>query len=332
MSRKKFRPGPQQHQLVPSAAADGPSQVEWLESRRLLAASAVLSANTGMLRVEGTSKSDRIILRTVQFATEQQGEHDPRAQVTREALQLEVKVNNQPFYFDPAAINRVKIFSFKGSDFIASQDVDRREVLREVQHEDDSYTRRVAFTGPISIPMDVFASTGDDTVIGGNGRDNLGGEDGNDLLIGGNNDDSLFGGTGADELVGANGDDSCVGGSGNDVIFGNRGNDTLLGNDGNDTLRGDVGTDVLSGNSGADKLYGEAGDDTLDGGGGRDALFGGVGNDSIFGGNGDDLIKGDDGDDTLRGGRDADTIYSGLGNDDAEGDDGLDFVDGILES
>lgn len=337
MSRLKKCPAvcrQHQPQLVPGRRAPAPARppVELLEQRRLLSASAVLFSSSGFLRVEGTGKADTIVLRTVQFATELQSENAREPESTqREALQLEVKINNQAFYFDPSSVRRIKVFAFKGHDVIASQTEDKREIRRERQLEDDSYVRRVAFTGPVTQPMDVFASTGDDTIIGGNGRDNLGGEGGNDIILGGNNNDSLFGGTGFDELIGGNGDDSIVGGAGNDSIFGSRGNDTLLGGDNNDTIRGEAGDDVISGNSGADKLYGDTGNDTIDGGGGRDDIFGDVGDDELFGGNGDDLIKGEDGNDTLRGGRGVDTLFSGLGNNDANGGEDRDFVDGLIE-
>lgn len=68
---------------------------------------------------------------------------------------------------------------------------------------------------------------GDDTLVGGNGKDCLVGGDGNDTLSGGNGKDILLGGGGDDTLIGGNGKDNGNGGGGNDICQGGRGTNTL---------------------------------------------------------------------------------------------------------
>lgn len=61
---------------------------------------------------------------------------------------------------------------------------------------------------------DVWAESGDDTVIGNNSDNNLFGMDGDDRLEGGDGDDLLMGGNGADILNGGSGDDRLSGARG----------------------------------------------------------------------------------------------------------------------
>lgn len=77
-----------------------------------------------------------------------------------------------------------------------------------------------------------------------------------------------LGGNGTDNLTGNDGADDLEGGNGNDVVNGGAGNDTLSGGNGSDTLNGDVGNDTLSGGNGNDILNGGAGADQLTGGNG----------------------------------------------------------------
>ena len=58
---------------------------------------------------------------------------------------------------------------------------------------------------------------GNDTITGGNGVDDLHGEDGNDSLLGGANNDTLNGDDGNDTLDGGTGADVMIGGQGNDL-------------------------------------------------------------------------------------------------------------------
>ncbi|MBE9059968.1 FG-GAP repeat protein [cf. Phormidesmis sp. LEGE 11477] len=128
-----------------------------------------------------------------------------------------------------------------------------------------------------------IATNGDDTLIGGRGRQTFFGLAGNDFLDGGNGRDFLFGGDDSDILIG---------GIGNDLLFGEQGFDTLDGGNGRDLLDGGNGKDFLDGGKGNDILIGGVGKDTLTGGKGNDILTGGSGRDTfvLALGDGSDII------------------------------------------
>lgn len=113
---------------------------------------------------------------------------------------------------------------------------------------------------------------GDDTLVGGGGRDKLlgrsgddtlNGEGGNDTLVGGADNDDLNGGDGKDLLKGGYGIDQLDGGAGNDVLKGGQDNDILIGGAGNDKLLGGNGADVMTGGTGVDQFYFTKGADTV---------------------------------------------------------------------
>ena len=112
-------------------------------------------------------------------------------------------------------------------------------------------------------------------------------------LTGGDGDDNLYGDDGANTLSGGMGDDTLSGGDGADTLEGGNGADTLSGGRGDDNLSGGDGADTLSGGSNDDILTGGDGDDTLDGGAGSDTLTGGDGADKFV------LTKSADGSDTV---------------------------------
>jgi len=148
----------------------------------------------------------------------------------------------------------------------------------------------------------IYEATGvadTDTGRGGDGDDQLFGNEGNDVL---------YGAVGADILSGNDGNDTLNGDVGNDILHGGDGTDRLNGGDDFDELYGGAGNDTLRGDDGDDTLYGGADDDNLNGGDGADTLIGGDGNDSINGGNGNDLIIDTVGDDVYNGSNDIDTI------------------------
>jgi Ca2+-binding RTX toxin-like protein len=120
---------------------------------------------------------------------------------------------------------------------------------------------------------------GNDTVVGGAGRDYLRGEEGDDILFGGAEFDDVHGNQGSDTLHGGFGDDWVVGGKDNDLLYGQGGWDIVYGNLGNDTceggdyidwVRGGQGDDVVRGGGGDDWLWGDRGSDTISGGSGAD--------------------------------------------------------------
>jgi Ca2+-binding RTX toxin-like protein len=150
---------------------------------------------------------------------------------------------------------------------------------------------------------------GADTIVGGNGGDNLNGGDGNDRIVGGSSDDSLFGNAGNDTLIG---------------LFGN---DFVNGDDGNDTLVATIEQD------GADDFSGGEGNDTADYSGRNNLAPGtvlslsldGVRNDgepgegdlldveNVKGGTGHNVITGNSAANTLQGGQSLDAIFGADG-------------------
>lgn len=185
----------------------------------------------------------------------------------------------------------------------------------------------------------IYDTTGSaDTIYGGDGNDQIWGEDGDDRIFGGNGADTIYGGDGndyieygegADLVYGGDGNDiiddigntaytigsTIDAGAGNDIVWGTSGADSISGGSGDDTLSGEVGADTLDGGAGHDTLYGGSEDDVLYGSTGNDLLEGDSGNDSLFGGGDDDTLRGGDGEDLLDGGLGADTLESGAGND-----------------
>ena len=171
----------------------------------------------------------------------------------------------------------------------------------------------------------VFVNGGDgnDTVIGTDFFDFIGGHGGDDQLHGGGGGDSLEGGDGNDLLDGGLGGDNMEGGAGDDTYIVDSTFDSVFENagEGIDTVQSSVtyslatnpgrinvenlvltggaainGTgngldNAITGNSAANVLSGGAGNDTLSGNDGNDTLIGGSGNDSLNGGAGVDTAS-----------------------------------------
>ncbi len=152
----------------------------------------------------------------------------------------------------------------------------------------------------------ILGGSGNDTITGGNAKNQLFGNDGDDTLDGSGGNDKLFGGDGADTLIGGTGNDVMIGGTGSDTA--DYSDDTLgitatakqvtgagVGTDKLakiENITGGSGNDNLTGGGVANKLIGGGGDDTLNGGDGADTLMGGTGADRINGGNGRDHLFG----------------------------------------
>ncbi len=217
----------------------------------------------------------------------------------------------------------------------------------------------------LAVLLEVFGSTGNDTLTGGPGADVLHGEEGNDTIIGLGGIDTLDGGDGDDTITGGPGNDTLLGGAGNDVFTWNPG-------DGSDTLVGGGGTDtmVFNGSAAAEvfavtavgsgfRFTRDVGGITMDAteietltlnalAGNDSATVGdltGVANltaINLLMGDGDDtvnasgqanaaialVIDGGAGNDTLTGSPNPDTISGGAGNDTIIGLGGIDVIDG----
>ena len=159
----------------------------------------------------------------------------------------------------------------------------------------------------------------------------LTGTTGNDTLVAGNGDNILNAGDGNDILTAGPGNNELHGGAGNDLLYSGPGNDLLDGGIGNDTasyahatagvtvdlsLLGaqntiGAGTDTLTG---IENLTGSNYNDTLTGDNNSNIINGGLGNDVLNGGGGDDFLIGGLGNNTLTGGAGADTFEWLKGN------------------
>lgn len=138
------------------------------------------------------------------------------------------------------------------------------------------------------------------------------------------------GGSGDDTLVGQSGHDELFGGEGNDTIEGRGGGDILDGGPGFNTVSyasagGAVNVDLGAGTGaspavdtlhsfrgvitgpGNDTVTGTSADESFSLGAGNDTVNAGAGNDSVDGGPGNDLLRGGLGSDSLNGGPDVDT-------------------------
>lgn len=132
-----------------------------------------------------------------------------------------------------------------------------------------------------------------ENVNGGNGNDQIVGDDKDNYLDGYFGDDQLFGGAGNDSLLGYTGADYLDGGTGDDSLVGAWGNDTLIGGGGNDILRGLDGDNLIYAGTGDDTIYLGSGVDTASGGEGNDFFL-------VDADNGPATLDGEAGTDWLR--------------------------------
>jgi Ca2+-binding RTX toxin-like protein len=102
-----------------------------------------------------------------------------------------------------------------------------------------------------------------------------------DASLGAGADFSVVGSANIDTIVTGNGSNDVQAGAGNDSVTGGTGVDTILGGAGDDTIAGGTGADALYGEAGADSITGGDGADTIVGGAGEDVITGGAGADSI---------------------------------------------------
>jgi Ca2+-binding RTX toxin-like protein len=105
-----------------------------------------------------------------------------------------------------------------------------------------------------------------------------------ETVYGTNGNDTIIGGFGKQKLYGLGGDDVLRAGVDNDTVYGGAGDDRAWGDTGNDVLIGEADDDSLWGGAGDDTSYGGAGDDTIVsiGGGTKDKLNGEAGFDGFW--------------------------------------------------
>ena len=183
----------------------------------------------------------------------------------------------------------------------------------------------------IEVGEDIGGGAGADEIEAGGGEDCADGEAGSDTVKGGTENDTVEGGDGADDSVtGGDGDDTVLGGEGADEsVTGGEGADTVDGGVGNDeSVVGGDGDDTVLGDDGEDTLDGEAGVDDIEGGGEADTATGGDNGDDIEGEGGADTLEGDAGQDTILGGESGDTLKGGTEGDTLKGEDGEDTLKG----
>ena len=291
---------------------------ESLETRTMMAANAAV--NGSVLRVDGSSAADQIVVKAVNRLVQVGGTQLRPVYALAEQYHVQVMDNagnfrNDPLgaainrYFSRAGINRIDVFADSGSDSVDTSQTgvtDRvyggagDDVITTGSGNDSVYGEAGNDSATLGLGADYFSGgtdndtarggDGNDSLFGGDNDDRLHGEAGNDSVDGGNHNDSLTGGDGNDSLFGQAGNDTCSGGNGNDSVRGGSNSDSIYGNAGRDVLRGDAGNDYLSGAAGDDKLFGDSGTDSVHGGDGRDMLMGGPNNnaDSLTGGSGQD--------------------------------------------
>jgi Ca2+-binding RTX toxin-like protein len=196
-------------------------------------------------------------------------------------------------------------------------------------------------TIPVAVAGRLNGDSGNDTLIGSNGPDDIEGDSGRDLIDGKNGADDMNGGSNIDMLLypaerttllfvtvgsGNNNDgneldqtgsrrdtvhadiEGVTGAGGGDLLIGDRSAETLVGSDGNDFLAGQGGRDTLLGLLGDDLLSGGDGNDTARGYFGNDRVLGGPGNDRLVGGADNDFVRGKKGHDVMKGNTGIDAI------------------------
>jgi len=132
----------------------------------------------------------------------------------RDSSVLNVKLNDVVVRYNLADVDKIDVSTFQGADRVS---------ILETK-------------GDITIPFDVSAGRGYDTVYGGSGNDTVVGGRGNDLLVGNDGNDELFGGEMNDRIVGGSGDDSLFGEQGNDNIDTGEGTDQAEGGEGRNSI------------------------------------------------------------------------------------------------
>jgi len=177
---------------------------------------------------------------------------------------------------------------------------------------DGTGTKVTSATGTTTTTAYTSSSTANETLDAGKlGVNNVYAGSGNDTLIAA---------PGGSWLVGGGGSNTYVGGAGDDVfvISAKDKTENIHGNGGRDTaiIVGDQGVTLNMAQAGLTIAEGGRGDDVIMSGG-RSSVFikGGLGNDTLIGGAGNDVIVGGSGHNTIIGGTGKAVIYAGTSGD-----------------
>lgn len=127
-----------------------------------------------------------------------------------------------------------------------------------------------------TVRNEAWAGPGDDTVIGTDGSEVLGGSAGDDLIEAHGGNDQIYGGHEPGGETGLN--DRIDAGAGDDTVFAAAGNDSIHGGEGDDLIFNGAGADSVWGGEGDDTLWGGPGDDIFTGGDGSDIFAFGIQN------------------------------------------------------
>ncbi|WP_254506661.1 calcium-binding protein [Anatilimnocola floriformis] len=261
-------------------------QLETLESRQMMAITAMSVDSVGTLMIRGDDTAETIVVSKSGSYTLVQYQSNGGTPITYNVGPL---------------VTRLDIRTNGGNDTVTN----------------NTAMPAVIYGGAGDDKLNGGSST--DYLYGEVGNDTLNGGAGGDLLYGGDGIDTLNGNGGVDQLYGDAGDDVLLGGGGIDFLHGGAGNDTLYGDDG-------LSQSIVDGEAaGGDSLFGEDGNDTLNGGYGDDFLYGGNGNDYLFAQEGNDHLFGDAGYDTLWGMKGDDFLDAGSNGEFTSGDEGNDF-------
>ncbi len=218
-----------------------PRQMEWLEPRRLLAASIV--DNT--LTITGTAGDDAITF-------------------TRSgANEVTATVNGQPTVFELDEFRDLVIDGLDGDDQIVIGDDSGGDAPHRNAATVNSGAGNDTIEGGNSWWLNYDAGDGDDHVTAGTRESSGRLGAGNDTFVGGEAADQVWGDAGNDSITGNGGDDELFGGAGDDWIDGGTGDDGVTGQADNDTIIGGAGFDILDGGAGTDSVVGNADEDVL---------------------------------------------------------------------
>jgi Ca2+-binding RTX toxin-like protein len=288
---------------------------ETMETRRMLAATAVLASGT--LTITGTGSADTITL-------------------NKSGTKLNVVLNGTTKQFTYSSVNKIVAELNEGDDaFTATSAVNKP---MEVQGR----AGRDTITGGSNNDRLYGGSLGD-VLNGGAGADSLYGGTGTDILRAGSGNDDCFGGDDSDYLMDEAGSDRFFGDNGDDYLYTDQSNtadaDQFHGGAGSadymsyfgrsqgvrivlDDLANDGyapgATSVEKDNVHADieRILGTDYSDTITCiGNHHNVVWAYGGDDSVLGGNGDDVLNGMNGNDVLNGEAGNDKMYGGNGND-----------------